>query len=235
MTDRRASTGSTTPATAQPAALAGGTVAALDRRPVVAVGCSWCRSTCWSATGCPPRPTSPRRTGRSSRHRCTGATSASCSTTPRCRWRAALCNSAVVGVHDRRDSCCWPRWPGTAWPVSRTGTPDKVFYAIVGDPDDPGGGHLRARASCWSRSLGWVSSLRGLIIPTLFSASRRSSSGSTSWASRRNWRRRRRVDGLGYLGVRSGRIVVPNSLAVLRRGRRRSPSSAAGTPSCGRW
>ena len=102
-----------------------------------------------------------------------------------------------------------------------------------GHPDDPGGGDLRAelRAGLHARlgqhparpdRPGAVQAFATLPVPAVLPGLPAELEEAA------------RVDGLGYSGT-FWRVVVPNSLGLLRRDRRRSPSSAAGTRSCGRW
>jgi len=87
---------------------------------------------------------------------------------------------------------------------------DKIFYAIVATLMIPAAVTFIPSFIVVS-SLGWVSSLRGLIIPTLFS-------GFAAFLFRQYFlgfpkelEEAARVDGAGYFGV-FWRIVVPNSL-----------------------
>ena len=194
---------------------------------------SCCRSTCCCATGCPPSRTSPRRTGRSSRRRCSGATSPSCSTTRPCRWPGSLVNSLVIAVAADR------RCPGDLGTGGLRAGPDPVpvrergLLRDRGHPADPGGGDLRAelRARLHARlgqqlarpdRPGAVPGVRDVPVPAVLPRT-----------SRRSWRRRRGSTG-SATGARSGGSWCRTRSASSPRSAR-SPSSAAGTRSSGRW
>ena len=75
-------------------------------------------------------------------------------------------------------------------------------------------------------TLGWVSTLRGLIIPGLFQAFATFLFRQYFLGFPSEIEEAARIDGLGYWGT-FWRVVVPNSHGLRRRHRRRSPSSAS--------
>jgi multiple sugar transport system permease protein len=122
----------------------------------------------------------------------------------------ALYNSAVVGVLGTAGQLLLASMAGYGLARIPYKHADKIFYAIVATLMIPGAVTFIPSFIVVS-SLGWVSSLRGLIIPTLFS-------GFAAFLFRqyflgfpRELEEAARVDGAGYFGV-FWRIVVPNSL-----------------------
>jgi multiple sugar transport system permease protein len=122
----------------------------------------------------------------------------------------ALYNSAVVGVLGTAGQLLLASMAGYGLARIPYRHADKIFYAIVATLMIPGAVTFIPSFIVVS-SLGWVSSLRGLIIPTLFS-------GFAAFLFRqyflgfpRELEEAARVDGAGYFGV-FWRIVVPNSL-----------------------
>jgi multiple sugar transport system permease protein len=122
----------------------------------------------------------------------------------------ALLNSAVVGVLGTAGQLLLASMAGYGLARIPYRHADKIFYAIVATLMIPGAVTFIPSFIVVS-SLGWVSSLRGLIIPTLFS-------GFAAFLFRqyflgfpRELEEAARVDGAGYFGV-FWRIVVPNSL-----------------------
>ena len=122
----------------------------------------------------------------------------------------ALYNSAVVGILGTSGQLLLASMAGYGLARIPYRHADKVFYAIVATLMIPGAVTFIPSFIVVS-SLGWVSSLRGLIIPTLFS-------GFAAFLFRqyflgfpRELEEAARVDGAGYFGV-FWRIVVPNSL-----------------------
>ncbi|GAA1126564.1 carbohydrate ABC transporter permease [Kribbella jejuensis] len=129
------------------------------------------------------------------------------STVPMAR---ALYNSAVVGILGTAGQLLLASMAGYGLARIPYRHADKIFYAIVATLMIPGAVTFIPSFIVVS-SLGWVSSLRGLIIPTLFS-------GFAAFLFRqyflgfpRELEEAARVDGAGYFGV-FWRIVVPNSL-----------------------
>ncbi|MET7282741.1 carbohydrate ABC transporter permease [Kribbella sp. NPDC005582] len=122
----------------------------------------------------------------------------------------AMYNSAVVGVLGTGGQLLLASMAGYGLARIPYRHADKVFYAIVATLMIPGAVTFIPSFIVVS-SLGWVSTLRGLIIPTLFS-------GFAAFLFRQYFlnfpkelEEAARVDGAGYLGV-FWRIVVPNSL-----------------------
>ncbi|WP_328994422.1 carbohydrate ABC transporter permease [Kribbella sp. NBC_01245] len=122
----------------------------------------------------------------------------------------ALWNSAVVGVLGTGGQLLLASMAGYGLARIPYQHAEKIFYAIVGTLMIPAAVTFIPSFIVVS-SLGWVSSLRGLIIPTLFS-------GFAAFLFRqyflgfpRELEEAARVDGAGYLGT-FWRIVVPNSL-----------------------
>jgi multiple sugar transport system permease protein len=122
----------------------------------------------------------------------------------------ALYNSAVVGILGTAGQLLLASMAGYGLARIPYRHADKIFYAIVATLMIPGAVTFIPSFIVVS-SLGWVSSLRGLIIPTLFS-------GFAAFLFRqyflgfpRELEEAARVDGAGYFGV-FWRIVVPNSL-----------------------
>ncbi|MEU4194004.1 carbohydrate ABC transporter permease [Kribbella sp. NPDC026611] len=122
----------------------------------------------------------------------------------------ALYNSAVVGILGTAGQLLLASMAGYGLARIPYKHADKIFYAIVATLMIPGAVTFIPSFIVVS-SLGWVSSLRGLIIPTLFS-------GFAAFLFRqyflgfpRELEEAARVDGAGYFGV-FWRIVVPNSL-----------------------
>lgn len=122
----------------------------------------------------------------------------------------ALYNSAVVGIVGTAGQLLLASMAGYGLARIPYRHADKIFYAIVATLMIPGAVTFIPSFIVVS-SLGWVSSLRGLIIPTLFS-------GFAAFLFRqyflgfpRELEEAARVDGAGYFGV-FWRIVVPNSL-----------------------
>jgi multiple sugar transport system permease protein len=122
----------------------------------------------------------------------------------------ALLNSAVVGVLGTAGQLLLASMAGYGLARIPYRHADKIFYAIVATLMIPGAVTFIPSFIVVS-SLGWVSSLRGLIVPTLFS-------GFAAFLFRqyflgfpRELEEAARVDGAGYFGV-FWRIVVPNSL-----------------------
>jgi multiple sugar transport system permease protein len=122
----------------------------------------------------------------------------------------ALYNSAVVGVLGTAGQLLLASMAGYGLARIPYRHADKIFYAIVATLMIPAAVTFIPSFIVVS-SLGWVSSLRGLIIPTLFS-------GFAAFLFRqyflgfpRELEEAARVDGAGYFGV-FWRIVVPNSL-----------------------
>ena len=122
----------------------------------------------------------------------------------------ALYNSAVVAILGTGGQLLLASMAGYGLARIPYRHADKIFYAIVATLMIPGAVTFIPPFIVVS-SLGWVSSLRGLIIPTLFS-------GFAAFLFRqyflgfpRELEEAARVDGAGYFGV-FWRIVVPNSL-----------------------
>jgi multiple sugar transport system permease protein len=122
----------------------------------------------------------------------------------------ALYNSAVVGILSTGGQLLLASMAGYGLARIPYKHADKIFYAIVATLMIPAAVTFIPSFIVVS-SLGWVSTLRGLIIPTLFS-------GFAAFLFRqyflgfpRELEEAARVDGAGYLGV-FWRIVVPNSL-----------------------
>lgn len=122
----------------------------------------------------------------------------------------AMYNSAVVGVLGTAGQLLLASMAGYGLARIPYRHADKIFYAIVATLMIPGAVTFIPSFIVVS-SLGWVSSLRGLIIPTLFS-------GFAAFLFRqyflgfpRELEEAARVDGAGHFGVFL-RIVVPNSL-----------------------
>lgn len=122
----------------------------------------------------------------------------------------ALYNSAVVAILGTAGQLLLASMAGYGLARIPYKHADKIFYAIVATLMIPGAVTFIPSFIVVS-SLGWVSSLRGLIIPTLFS-------GFAAFLFRqyflgfpRELEEAARVDGAGYFGV-FWRIVVPNSL-----------------------
>ena len=122
----------------------------------------------------------------------------------------ALYNSAVVGILGTAGQLLLASMAGYGLARIPYRHADKIFYAIVATLMIPAAVTFIPSFIVVS-SLGWVSSLRGLIIPTLFS-------GFAAFLFRqyflgfpRELEEAARVDGAGYFGV-FWRIVVPNSL-----------------------
>ncbi|WP_350276624.1 carbohydrate ABC transporter permease [Kribbella sp. HUAS MG21] len=122
----------------------------------------------------------------------------------------AMYNSAVVGVLGTAGQLLLASMAGYGLARIPYRHADKIFYAIVATLMIPGAVTFIPSFIVVS-SLGWVSSLRGLIIPTLFS-------GFAAFLFRqyflgfpRELEEAARVDGAGHFGV-FWRIVVPNSL-----------------------
>jgi len=122
----------------------------------------------------------------------------------------ALYNSAVVGVLGTAGQLLFASMAGYGLARIPYRHADKIFYAIVATLMIPAAVTFIPSFIVVS-SLGWVSSLRGLIIPTLFS-------GFAAFLFRqyflgfpRELEEAARVDGAGHFGV-FWRIVVPNSL-----------------------
>jgi multiple sugar transport system permease protein len=122
----------------------------------------------------------------------------------------ALYNSAVVAVLGTGGQLLLASMAGYGLARIPYRHADKIFYAIVATLMIPAAVTFIPSFIVVS-SLGWVSSLRGLIIPTLFS-------GFAAFLFRQYFlgfpkelEEAARVDGAGYFGV-FWRIVVPNSL-----------------------
>ena len=122
----------------------------------------------------------------------------------------ALYNSAVVGIVGTGGQLLLASMAGYGLARIPYRHADKVFYAIVATLMIPGAVTFIPSFIVVS-SLGWVSTLRGLIIPTLFS-------GFAAFLFRqyflnfpRELEEAARVDGAGHFGT-FWRIVVPNSL-----------------------
>jgi multiple sugar transport system permease protein len=122
----------------------------------------------------------------------------------------SLYNSAVVGILGTAGQLLLASMAGYGLARIPYRHADKVFYAIIATLMIPGAVTFIPSFIVVS-SLGWVSSLRGLIIPTLFS-------GFAAFLFRqyfmnfpRELEEAARVDGAGHFGV-FWRIVVPNSL-----------------------
>lgn len=122
----------------------------------------------------------------------------------------SLVNSAVIGVLVTAGQLLLGAMAGYGLARIPFKHANKVFYAIVATLMIPGAVTFVPSFVLVS-SLGWVSSLRGLIVPLLFS-------GLTAFLFRqyflnfpRELEEAARVDGVGYWGA-FWRIVVPNSL-----------------------
>ncbi|MFI5733215.1 carbohydrate ABC transporter permease [Kribbella sp. NPDC051587] len=122
----------------------------------------------------------------------------------------AMYNSAVVGILGTGGQLLLASMAGYGLARIPYRHADKIFYAIVATLMIPGAVTFIPSFIVVS-SLGWVSTLRGLIIPTLFS-------GFAAFLFRQYFlnfpkelEEAARVDGAGYFGV-FWRIVVPNSL-----------------------
>ncbi|GAB3924989.1 carbohydrate ABC transporter permease [Kribbella albertanoniae] len=122
----------------------------------------------------------------------------------------AMYNSAVVGILGTGGQILLASMAGYGLARIPYRHADKVFYAVVATLMIPGAVTFIPSFIVVS-SLGWVSTLRGLIIPTLFS-------GFAAFLFRQYFlnfpkelEEAARVDGAGYFGV-FWRIVVPNSL-----------------------
>lgn len=109
---------------------------------------------------------------------------------------------------------------------------DKVFYGILGTLLVPAAVTFVPGFVLVS-SLGWISTLRGLIVPTLFSAFACFVFRQYFLGFPGSWRTPPRWTGSGT-GGRTGGSSCPTA-ARCSRPWGRSCSSARGTPSCGRW
>jgi multiple sugar transport system permease protein len=121
----------------------------------------------------------------------------------------AMYNSAVVGILGTAGQLLLASMAGYGLARIPYRHADKVFYAIVATLMIPGAVTFIPSFIVVS-SLGWVSTLRGLIIPTLFS-------GFAAFLFRqyflnfpRELEEAARIDGLGHWGT-FWRVVVPNS------------------------
>ena len=121
----------------------------------------------------------------------------------------SLYNSAVVGIVGTAGQLLLASMAGYGLARIPYRHADKVFYAIVATLMIPAAVTFIPSFIVVS-SLGWVSSLRGLIIPTLFS-------GFAAFLFRqyflnfpRELEEAARIDGLGHWGT-YWRVVVPNS------------------------
>ena len=138
----------------------------------------------------------------------------------RCSTRRVIAVVQTVGV-----ARCCPAWPATAWPGSRTGTRTRSSTRSSRTLLIPAAVTFVPSFVLVS-SLGWISTLRGLIIPGLFQAFATFLFRQYFLGFPKEIEEAARIDGLGYWGT-FWRIVVPNSWAVRRGHRRPSPSSAA--------
>ena len=134
----------------------------------------------------------------------------SCSTTPRCRWRGRCTTPPSSPSSGPAGQLLLASMAGYGLARIPYRHADKIFYAIVATLMIPAAVTFIPSFIVVS-SLGWVSTLRGLIIPTLFS-------GFAAFLFRQYFlgfpkelEEAARVDGAGYFGV-FWRIVVPNSL-----------------------
>jgi multiple sugar transport system permease protein len=122
----------------------------------------------------------------------------------------ALLNSTIVGVLGTGGQLLLASLAGYGLARIPNRHGNKVFYAIVGTLMIPGAVTFIPSFVLVS-SLGWVSSLRGLIIPGLFNAFAAFLFRQYFLGFPRELEEAARIDGLGYWRT-FWRIVVPNSL-----------------------
>ncbi|TWD83920.1 carbohydrate ABC transporter membrane protein 2 (CUT1 family) [Kribbella amoyensis] len=122
----------------------------------------------------------------------------------------ALWNSAVVGILGTGGQLILASMAGYGLARIPYRHADKVFYAVVATLMIPAAVSFIPSFIVVS-SLGWVSSLRGLIIPTLFNAFATFLFRQYFLGFPKELEEAARVDGAGHLGTFL-RIVVPNSL-----------------------
>lgn len=124
----------------------------------------------------------------------------------------ALLNSTLIAVSTTVGTVVLASLAGTAWRGSRYRHANVVFYAILGTLMVPAAVTFVPSFVLVS-SLGWISTLRGLVIPTLFSAFACFIFRQYFLGFPKELEDAARVDGLGYWRT-YWRIVVPNTRPV---------------------